>query len=526
MSPEQVEEILGPPRGIRTFGDHTYYFYDNDCEECGTSDLVVFRDGRVVDCIFRAPDRIYTGVSSSPRDATPQPTARGELPALPAVAAQEEAQAQPQAAEPGEAVAAAATPADTIAEAPEEILEQPEGEPEETWQPVLRVDQSVSSEAAEHVPEVAKQLIVHVIGYFNEGRVEELGAGIVFGASEERVYIATADHVLRYQGQVADEIRVVFRDHPQELVAADRDTAHPQLDLAVVSVPREWVGSFDDGGPAFDRRGDVGALKTGDRVTPMGCPNGDCWAPPTTPDRVFAKGRFSISFESVSITTGYSGGGLFNEWWEVVGMITDMEGRIARADAIPINTLLESADDWGYPVQLRRPAIPRGGYLGSLGVSILFPVGAGGGAFPEDRFPSGRVTYLHVLRPSLSVHAGVFRLTPENLSVTAGMAGVGFNLRTGRFTARPFVEAGFGHVEARFDTGGYFVDDGGSDLYVPNWDVVKDDGLGVGLGLGLEAVVLPRVILELTGGYWQFNTPDEAPYLPDIVLGAGLRYGV
>jgi len=485
MSEAQVEAILGSPLKVRTFGDHTYYFYDNGCVECNL-DLVIFRNGEVVDAIFRAPDRIYTGVSS----------------------------------------ARTATPADSATQAPAESPKPPAEEPEEIRGPVFHIDHSVSSGAAEHVPEVAKQLIVHVIGYFNESGVEELGAGIIFGATEERVYIATADHVLRYQGQVADEVRVVFRAHPEELVVADRDTAHPQLDLAVVSVPRRWVRAFESGPPAFDRRGDVGALKSGDRVTPMGCPNGECWTPPTTPDRLFAKGRFSLSFESVSITTGYSGGGLFNEWWEVVGMITDREGQIARADAIPIDMVLESVADWGYPVDLRKPAVPRGGYRRSVAALILSPGGSGGDAIPDDRFPSGRITYSHMLMPFLGWHAGVLRLTPENLSVTAAVVGLGVSLRAGRFTARPFVEAGFGRMEARFDTGGYFVDDGEAARYVPNWNLVEQDGLGGGLGLGLETLLVPRLMLELMGGYWQFNTPQEAPDLPEIVLGAGLRFGI
>jgi hypothetical protein len=469
MSEAQVQAILGAPLQVRSFGDHTYYFYENDCEDCGR-DLVIFQDDAVVDCVFSHPGRTYTGVS-------------GTIVVDAAASAAEE----------GGAMGA----------------------------PVLAADRAVSAGSAEHVPDAAKQLVVHVIGYFDESSAEQLGAGIIFGATDERIYIVTADHVLRYRGQEAEEVRVAFLDRPRELVAAERDRAHTQLDLAVISVPREWVGAFEEGGPEFDRLGDVGALKTGDRVTPMGCPNGECWVPPATPDRVFAKGRFSLSFESVSITTGYSGGGLFNEWWEIVGMITAREGQIARADAIPVNTLVETVAGWDYPVDLSQPAVPRGGYRRSIDVLAL----SAGSGTSDGRFPSGRGTYSQMITPTLGWHAGALRLTPENLTLSAVVAGLDASLRAGRFTARPFLEAGFGRMEARFDTGGYYVDDGDGLRYVPNWSMVEDDGLGGGLGLNLDFLVVPHVMLELLGGYWVFNTPEDAPSLPDVVFGAGLRFG-
>jgi hypothetical protein len=396
----------------------------------------------------------------------------------------------------------------------------------EPGRPILYLDHSVGSEAAGHVPEAAKQLIVHVIGYFNDGKIEKLGAGIVFGIDEGRVYIATADHVLRHQGQVADEVRVAFRGQSQELIAADRDTAHAQLDLAVVAVARRFIKAFDSRSLAFDRRGAVEALKSGDPVTPIGCPNGECWAPATTPDRVFAGGRFSISFESVSITTGHSGGGLFNEWWELVGMITDREGQIARADAIPINTLLETVAGWGYPVDLRKPVLPRGGYCRSVGVLSLAAAQSIGDAIPDGRFPGGRATYTQNLMQFVSWHAGVLRLTPANLSVTAGVVGLGIDLRAGRFMTRPFAEVGYGRLEARFDDGGYFVEEGGRDRYVPNWSLLKSDGLGGGVGVAVAAVVAPRTIFEVVGAYWRFERPDGAPQLPNLALGAGFRLGM
>src|SRR5579871_6221727 len=68
MTQDSVIKRLGEPKSIRTYGSHTYLQYSNGCEKsCGMSDLVTLDNGKVVDAIFRAPDRRYNGKSSSPQ---------------------------------------------------------------------------------------------------------------------------------------------------------------------------------------------------------------------------------------------------------------------------------------------------------------------------------------------------------------------------------------------------------------------------------------------------------------------------
>jgi hypothetical protein len=76
MTKAQVVEQLGAPASERTAGSYTYLFYKNGCEkECGMSDLVVLRNDAVVDAVFRAGVRNYTGTSSSPVGGRhPEPT--------------------------------------------------------------------------------------------------------------------------------------------------------------------------------------------------------------------------------------------------------------------------------------------------------------------------------------------------------------------------------------------------------------------------------------------------------------------
>lgn len=79
MTADQVRQVLGTPLYESSYGDHTYFFYDNGCEkECGFLDLVIFQSDQVVDAVFRAPWHEYTGESSSPRGVTPRPTPGGE----------------------------------------------------------------------------------------------------------------------------------------------------------------------------------------------------------------------------------------------------------------------------------------------------------------------------------------------------------------------------------------------------------------------------------------------------------------
>src|SRR6478752_7944511 len=76
MTRAQVVAKLGEPLSARTYQGHTYLLYKNGCEKkCGMNDLVVLDSGKVIDAVFRSPNRKYSGTSSSPR-MIPQAEAR------------------------------------------------------------------------------------------------------------------------------------------------------------------------------------------------------------------------------------------------------------------------------------------------------------------------------------------------------------------------------------------------------------------------------------------------------------------
>jgi ankyrin repeat protein len=193
--------------------------------------------------------------------------------------------------------------------------------------------------------EQSSQLIVMIEGE------NTLGAGIVFGREDDRIYIATANHVVR-KGKEARHLRVKFRGLPEKWLEA-RLLEHfdSDLDLAVIRVENAFVHGIDFCALPVDRLAETSILKRGDAVYPVGYPGGAPWGMPVAPDRIAQMIGKQITFQSAFISTGHSGGGLLNENGELLGMI--------RADqppfgvAVRFEAILQKLRQWGFPVQLR-----------------------------------------------------------------------------------------------------------------------------------------------------------------------------
>jgi S1-C subfamily serine protease len=377
-------------------------------------------------------------------------------------------------------------------------------------------------EPASNVPADPRSLVVKVVGSYGENRVSGFGAGIIVGVDEQSLYIATAAHVVQKE---IDARRIVVTFATGD--TAEATLLHPRrpgLDLAVLRVVsgaglvRQWASR------SWDRLGDVEALRRDDPAYPVGCPPGRCWRAPARADRVVGVDGLGILFQSSFVDPGSSGGALFNAWWEVVGMIT--EDVPPEAYAVRIDEVVAQARAWSVPGLLKRPVVPRAWYRTTVGVVVLASTASSTGLADESRFPSGRVTGSRQISPTVSWHLGALRLAPENLAVTAGIAGVGVHIKRGRLVLHPFVEAGIGHVEGRFDAGGYYVATGNGTQYVPRWLRAVHDALGIGGGASLDLIVRAPISLETTAGYWRFSTPDQVPKLRSLFIGAGLRVGL
>ena len=65
MTLDEVTHAWGAPQAARTRGAFTYLTFPTAClPGCGTHDIVILQDGRVVDAIARSNGRHYEGTAS------------------------------------------------------------------------------------------------------------------------------------------------------------------------------------------------------------------------------------------------------------------------------------------------------------------------------------------------------------------------------------------------------------------------------------------------------------------------------
>ncbi len=184
------------------------------------------------------------------------------------------------------------------------------------------------------------------------GDVETIGAGIIFGAANDRLYVVTANHVVRPPGGSAPQITVELRALPGEPVPATLLTTFDfKNDVAVLSIPGAAALHVDSATIPFDRLGDPAALGRGDGVYALGYPQGQPWGVNIAPTPVATTSDSLVRFETSLVTGGHSGGALLNERWEVVGLLLNVQPPTATARNI--GQVLGILRAWRYPVALR-----------------------------------------------------------------------------------------------------------------------------------------------------------------------------
>ena len=371
----------------------------------------------------------------------------------------------------------------------------------------------VAAQRPSPMPPQAKNLVVQVLA--TGGDEEEVGAGIVV-ATSDRIIIATAAHVVRTAQQGA-KIGVVFQFARNDTVTAKVEQVDRELDLAVLSVARAGAAT-----PAFafDRAGDPQALEAGSYVVPVGCPERVCWEPPVSGDRVISASSRRVRFESFFVSPGSSGGALFNQQWEIVGLVTEKNSQ--DGVAVGIAEVTDRLHKWNYTIQLKPTSIPRAGYRTSLSLVGLAP--STGAMTQTGRWPSGRMALFFRGQQRIGWHLTALRLAPEELQVTGGMVGASIALRYGRFVLAPFGEVGAARVKGRFKAGSYFVQSGADSAEVPVWQTLTNDVIGFGVGADVEVLVAPHIALAGVAGHWDFRTDSQLRTIPSAFAGAGFKY--
>ncbi len=227
------------------------------------------------------------------------------------------------------------------------------------------------------------------------------GTGIVFAATPEHLYVVTAAHVVRSQGRSATDVELKFGEG-KPWVRARLAQFDAELDLAALIVDEPRKAGLDIDHLPFDHLAPAGSVRRGDRVFMMGR-RAERLSVNVTPDRVSSVSDRTIAVETNFIVTGFSGGALFGDRWQLLGMIVSDDP--PEGTARPMPAILSKLKEWGLPIDLRVPHVRVAG--GSHVSCRLDADGAarcwGGLAFDEMLLSDDRLAIAGVRWASLSV---------------------------------------------------------------------------------------------------------------------------
>jgi len=181
---------------------------------------------------------------------------------------------------------------------------------------------------------------------------ESIGAGIIFGAGNDRLYVVTANHVVRLGATEATNIRVELRSLPGEPMPATLTTSFDaKRDVAVLSISGVKAAGIDVARIPFDRLGAPLSLARGDGVFALGYPQGRPWGSNVAPTPISSTSDSLLTFETTLVSRGHSGGALLNQRREIVGMLLNVQPPDATSRNIV--QVLAMLREWRFPVALR-----------------------------------------------------------------------------------------------------------------------------------------------------------------------------
>ena len=216
---------------------------------------------------------------------------------------------------------------------------------------VLLSGTTVHSQANNPLREDIKRLIVRIEVKFEDGT--RFGAGIVFGAANDEVYVVTANHVVRDGDRPGQDVQLeLYAGRGKHLSGKLATHFDVDYDLAVVIVPNAKTQGIDVNAFPFDRVGDSAELIEGDPVFLAGHPQGVPWSVSVTPDGFVETHQEWLRFESKSLFPGHSGGALLNSRFEIVGLLRSDQQ--PNGEALSIAKVLAMLRQWGYPIRLHQ----------------------------------------------------------------------------------------------------------------------------------------------------------------------------
>jgi hypothetical protein len=181
---------------------------------------------------------------------------------------------------------------------------------------------------------------------------EQLGTAVVFALTPERIHLVTAAHVVRHKGRSPSAIELRFGGGDRVVRARLERFDDKGLDIAVLVVERREASGLDLDQLPFDRLAAAGSAKRGDPVFVIGNRR-NALSINVTPDRVSGIRGEKIAFESNFVVTGFSGGPLLNDRWQLLGLV--LGDNVPEGEAIAFGAVAAKLKEWGLPLALRPP---------------------------------------------------------------------------------------------------------------------------------------------------------------------------
>lgn len=181
-------------------------------------------------------------------------------------------------------------------------------------------------------------------------------AGIVVGYDPKTIYVATAEHIIT-SSEARETPPVTVRFYGLGATRQGRFFPKHETkdgeDLAVVLIDRDDAVNKVLDELNFAMLPPVDSSPLNVPVTSIGCFGGTFWTLGSK-ETLLASDRGYLHVQS-NVNEGQSGGGLFNEAWELIGMPLDVG--VDQISARPIGAVLNDLRTWGVPVLLRKRAL-------------------------------------------------------------------------------------------------------------------------------------------------------------------------
>ena len=195
--------------------------------------------------------------------------------------------------------------------------------------------------AQEDSAEKAKNLVVMIAAD------ESIGAGVVVGVARNRVYIVTANHVVRPNNSDASTITIEFWQLPGEFFDVTLLTPlSSTYDLAVLSIPFDELGLTEADFPFELLRG--GDVATSDVIHLIGHGAGRPWNKLDEQMNLMGNNEGIFEVQSASISLGDSGGAVFTKDGLFLGTIVSDSPPAVKV--VKAEVLFEILEGNRYPI--------------------------------------------------------------------------------------------------------------------------------------------------------------------------------